>query len=78
MLGTGTRSVLDTEIVHSETEGGAVGAVTEKSGHMRTLLVAMVTEMSDKMLLGDGACLWETIHGLIYLHQDMSIMYIVL
>lgn len=73
MLGTSAMGVLHTKVVNNEGKRGAVGVVAKNTSGVG-LVVAMLSEMSNELALGEEACVWEPIHSLINLEEDGTIV----
>ena len=63
---------IDTEVVHSEGEGGGQGCVCTKAGVVSHRGVAVGLEVADKALVGDDAGFFQPIHYLPEFDVDIA------
>ena len=62
MIGSSTCGILDTEVINDESEGSAVGGMSEEACCL-CLKISVSSEMLDESLLGEQACLGKAVHS---------------
>ncbi len=74
MVGVLLPIALDTKVVNTESEQERPPVVFPKARCDIALMVAMLVEAFFKRILCKDACLWETIHSLLYFDVDYTIV----
>ncbi len=74
MVGVLPPNVLDAKVVNIESEQERLPVMFPKAQCGIALMVAMLVEVFLKEILCKDACLWETVHSLLYFDIDCTVV----
>jgi hypothetical protein len=74
MLGVGSRSVPDAEVVDDKAEDNVFGVVSPQPGRERNGAVAVWCQKRDELVVGETPGLWETVHSAPDFHVHVPIV----